>query len=242
MNTSNKFNLPNWYVRALDKKPYSKGGSDFSITELISPPRISALIKRHEESLTEDVSNRIVTSLGEGWHLLMERGAREIDICEQRFFAKFGEVTLSGQIDAFDGETKELIDWKTTKATAFLKKYGGGKKSQYVQQLNMQLELLRRNGLDANRLLIVGILKDWDASGEYLAELPCGMKCVEIPMWSRERTVSFIEERIKLHQEAKSKLPNCLPSEVWNGKRCKYFCLPAEYCEQYKEAKKTGVF
>lgn len=248
MKHTNKYGLPEAFVRAVTNDPYTRGGADFSVTELLKPSRASALERRHAHELEEDVINRVYSLLGQSVHGILERGAREgIDIVEKRYFMKVevdGETyTLSGQIDHLAQDTGTLSDWKVTKAYAFSKKGGRGKKPEWVAQLNMQLELLRQNGLDARELQIVGILRDWDkrkigdASGYPETEIIAA----PIPIWEREKTLAFIKARVKAHVDARQKLPQCTTAETWAGNRCKAYCPAAKFCDQYKQMLKTGL-
>ncbi len=239
---TNRHKLPQAYVRAVTNDPYSKGESDFSVTGLLAPPRQRVLIQKHSEILEEDAKDRVWALLGQATHAILERSAREGDLVEKRFFAKFSGKVLSGQIDLLEHDTLTLSDWKVTKAWAFSKKGGSGKKPEWVQQLNMQLELLRQNGLDAKALNIVGILKDFDSkkageNGYPIAEIVCA----DIPIWPREKTQAFIVDRIRLHTEAETILPQCSPSDTWGGNRCKSYCSASAVCEQYKLMRKTGL-
>jgi hypothetical protein len=113
-----------------------------------------------------------------------------------------------------------LSDWKFTTSWGF--KANTPPKPEWVAQLNMQLELLRRNGLDAKRLRIVGLLRDWSKLEARRAEDYPQKAVISVPIiiWERSTTVSFINERIALHEAAKAakteaELPLCSPEERW---------------------------
>lgn len=213
---TNKYNLPDAIYRAIKADPYHKGESDFSVTELIQPARIRALTIKYRAEIEEDASDRIWSLLGQAVHSILERSNdSKKAISEKRYFAKFGKYVVSAQIDSLDLDGGILSDYKVTSSWGFMA--NREPKPEWVQQLNMQLEILRRNSLDAKVLQIVGLLRDWQkreakSSRDYpnfqVALLP-------IPVWSREETVEFIERRIQAHLSAEVNLPFCSSEERW---------------------------
>lgn len=247
MKFTNKYGLPEAFVRAVLNDPYNKGASDFSATGLANPPRATALIDKHFSEIEVDVTSRVAAIIGQGSHSVAERAARpNIDLCEERLFAKFevdGQIyTVSAQIDLYETDTCTLLDWKTTKAYAFSKKAGSGKKPEWIEQLNIGAELLRRNGHSPQALKIIAMLKDWNKREAGSAGMPeAEVLCVELPLWDSERAVRHIESKIRAHVAAKKELPMCGPKEHWGGNRCGQWCDASSVCEQYKESLKTGL-
>lgn len=249
MKYTNKFNLPAAFVRAVENDPYDKGDCDFSATGLAEPPRASALKELHEETLEVDVSTRVAATIGQGAHVIAERAARpNIDICEKRFFAKFMvdgiEYTISCQIDLYEKDSQLLQDWKTTKAYAFSKKAGSGKKPEWVSQMNVCAEIMRRQpeAYSPMALQIIALLKDWNKREAGTSSCPpTEVMPVDIPMWSREITTAYIEERIRAHVAARKSLPQCQSSDHWAGRRCADWCDAHSVCEQFKRMNKTGL-
>lgn len=214
MALTNNSRLPEALVKAMQNDPYSSEGSDFTATGLLKPPRIVQLEKRHAHELSEDAEDGLYRLYGQIAHGIIER-ANMADLAEKRFFAEFSGKKVSAQIDTLTIEGGILRDFKFTTAWGF--KADKGPKPEFVAQLNIQLELLRRNGLDAQELQIVGLLRDWqkrDAQGDpNYPQKP--VVVMPIPMWSREQTTSFIEMRIAEHLAAESALPECSASERW---------------------------
>jgi hypothetical protein len=212
---TNKSNFPEALVKAVVNDSYNKGACDFSVTELLKPPRQRALMIKHAEELEEDVEDRIWALLGQVVHGILER-ANMADLCEKRFFATIDGFIVSAQIDSLslDGNGV-LTDWKCT--TVYKFKDGEPPPDDYVAQLNMQLEILRQNGLDAKALQIVGILRDYSPSKSRTDYGYPKKRVVKmpLPMWSREQTVSFMKERIALHLGAEKSLPECTGEERW---------------------------
>jgi hypothetical protein len=246
---TNKHNLPGAFFRAVVNDPYDRQGT-WSPSLLNSPARQTALIEQHFETLEIDVSSRFAATLGQGVHTILERGAREgIDICEQRFYAHIevdGQKELvSAQIDLYEGDSFTLYDWKTTKAWAFSKQYGGGVKEDWTSQLNVARWVMSKQAspILVKKLVIVGWLKNWDEreAEKKPASYPrTEMLTAEQPLWSFDKTEAWISERIRAIKAAKQVLPLCSLKETWGGKRCASFCDAAAKCSQYQNALKTG--
>ncbi len=73
MKLTNKFDTPDAIVAAIEADPYTKDGADFSVTELISPPQIRRLWKKHHEDISIDVRDEVWKLLGKGVHAALEQ-------------------------------------------------------------------------------------------------------------------------------------------------------------------------
>ena len=58
MKITNIHNVPATLVALASRDYYSKGASDYSVTEIISPPRIQRLRKKHYEDMETDVATK----------------------------------------------------------------------------------------------------------------------------------------------------------------------------------------
>lgn len=218
MKLTNKSNLPEALVRALQNDSYDSGDSDFTATSLLKPPRVTALEKRHRHEIEEDAEDGLYRLYGQVAHGILER-ANMADLAEKRFFAEFtvdGKTyKVSAQLDTLSLTNGTLSDFKFTTSWGF--KANQPPKPEWVAQLNIQLELMRRNGLDANALQIIGLLRDWQIrEAKFNKDYPqAPVSTLAIPMWSREQTTSFIGMRIKAHVDAQTNLPECTPDERW---------------------------
>jgi hypothetical protein len=214
VNLTNKNNFPDALVRAIANDPYSKGESDFSVTELLQPPRIRALKKAHAHEIVEDVEDRIWSLYGQIVHSILER-ANEADLVEKRFFAKFGDFTVSAQIDSLVLKDGILSDWKFSTAWSF--KANQAPKPEWVAQMNMQAELLRRNGHEVKKLQIIGLIRDWQIrDAKQNPDYPQAQVVTQdIPMWDSAKVESFIHLRIALHLAAEKELPECSEQDRW---------------------------
>lgn len=218
MAITNNSNLPVALVKAIQNDPYDRGDSDFTATQLIKPARITALEARHRHEIEEDAEDGLYRLYGQVAHGILER-ANMADLAEKRFFSTFTvdgiDYKVSAQMDTLSITDGTLSDFKFTTSWGFKK--NSPPKPEWVAQLNMQLELLRRNGMDASQLQIIGLLRDWQirdaANDENYPQKP--VATLAIPIWSRAQTVAWIEMRIAEHVKARAALPECSAEERW---------------------------
>lgn len=214
MTITNRSGLPEALIRAIQNDSYDAGDSDFTATSLLKPARIVALERLHKHEIEEDAEDSLWRLYGQIAHSIIER-ANINDISEKRYFAIFGPHKVSAQIDTLNLHNGRLEDFKFTTAWGF--KSDSQPKAEWVSQLNIQLELLRRNGLDARSLSIIGLLRDWQISkakeDQNYPQTP--VVTLNIQMWSREQTTAFIEMRIAEHLKAREVLPECSMEERW---------------------------
>ncbi len=210
--------LPEALVRAMQNDPYNSGDSDFTATGLLKPARVVELEKRHAHEITEDAEDGIYRLYGQVAHGILER-ANMADLAEKRFFSTFTvggvDYKVSAQMDTLSVVDGTLSDFKFTTAWGFKK--DSPPKAEWIAQLNIQLELMRRNGLDASKLQIIGLLRDWQMSqAKNDPNYPQSTIAThDIPLWSRAQTDAFIKMRIAAHIDARKALPECTPEERW---------------------------
>lgn len=214
MQITNKNNLPEAIVKAVKSDSYDRGQSDFTVTELLKPPRQTALTSFFYDQITEDAADLIYRLYGQITHKILHQ-ANGQDVAEKRFFSTFSGRIVSGQIDSLSKDGI-LTDYKFCTAWKFMKNKSPD--PDFVAQLNMLLELLRRNGLDAKKLQAVGLIRDFrlreaKANPDSYPSTPIVTR--EVPIWPRQDTVEFIETRIKLHEQARIALPECSKDERW---------------------------
>ena len=241
--TNNK-GFPEALVKAVINDSYSKGTADRSVTGLLAPPRQAALKERHGDEITEDVAERIWSLYGQIVHKILERAGEESRnaINEQRLYTNVNGWSISGQTDTMtlteDQRSWIISDYKFVTAYRFKRSYSGELviPEDYEQQLNMYAYLLNENGFKVDGLKIVAIYRDWSKlEAKRDKNYPqLGAETHEVPLWPEERAKDFMEERVRLHQEAEiavfqlSKLydlPECDDSERW-AKPDKYALMP----------------
>jgi len=213
MTLTNELNLPEPIVNAIRNDNYSAGESDYSTTTLISPPRIVALRRKYGKHITEDASDRIFALVGQAIHTVLERAADARYIVEKRYFAKFGDITIGGQIDVFDLQTAMLSDYKLCSRYVT----NDGVKPEWVAQASVNRLLMRRNGINVSKAQIVAIFRDWSkmAAGRTVDYPPRQVQILPVTLWPLDKTEEYVLERIALHEAAKTELPECTPEERW---------------------------
>jgi len=99
MKITNSYNVPAPLVTLASKEYYSKGASQYSVTELMSPPKVKRLREQYDKEIVQDVSDMLWSMLGSALHVVMERGDTEGWTMEERLFHEVDGVTISGAID-----------------------------------------------------------------------------------------------------------------------------------------------
>lgn len=214
MKYTNKLGLPQPLVDAVTNDPYTKGDADISVTELMDPPQMRYLRKKHEEEITFDVANRLYSLYGQVVHGILERNEKTA-IAERRLSVQVSGWKVGGGMDRFVVDDGILQDYKFT--TAYKVKKGEAPE-EWVKQLNIYAEILRQNGDDVKKLQIVAILRDWsklEASRD--SEYPQQQVVLfDVPIIATQEVMQYITERVKLHQDgAKGIYPECTKEERW---------------------------
>ena len=220
MKITNRHNLPQPFVDLASANTYSAGDADITTTSLFMPPKIRELMKRHGDKVTEDCSDMVWSILGTATHAMIEEIAKadgENYVAEVRYYMQIEGKKLGGQIDLYDRRSKRLYDFKVTSVY----KYLSGEREEWTCQANVNRLLCQRNGLEVNSASILLIAKDWrkfDAKTKPDYP-PCAIIEIPLEIWTEEKTLGYITERIKLHDSAEtqpdSKIPHCTPSERW---------------------------
>lgn len=219
MKITNNHGAPATLVALANKNHYSKGAADYSITELLSPPRVRRLQERHDPSLEKDVSDMLWPLLGSALHVVAERASADQHVTEERIFADIDGVKVSGAIDLQEMTEQGVIitDYKFTSAYSVM-----NEKKEWEEQLNLYKWLVEsRKRIPVIGLRICALIRDFsrhDRRENYPAS-PIHM--VEIPMWDSVKAEAFVRARLHLHAEAKfadameEPLPPCSDEERW---------------------------
>lgn len=199
--------LPDAVVAAVTNDPYTRGKSDISVTQLITPPYQRKL--RETVEPIEDVSDRIWSLLGQATHTILERAYRGKGEVEERLFSEVNGWTVSGQYDVI--EEAVLMDYKITSVWSVK----GDTKIEWEQQLNLLRLLAHRNGKTITGLRIIAFLRDWSkvkakTEGDYPQ---AQVVPIDIDVWPLEKAEAYLLERVKAHQSLTP--PPCTPDERW---------------------------
>lgn len=158
MNYTNELNLPEPLVDAV-KSNHAYKEHRYSVTEVLGGTCEAILKRRHDEEITEDVSQRIWALFGTAVHEVL-RKAKGTDTQLQENWMSVPidgtDYELSGIFDLYDDSTGTVTDYKT--ASTWKVKFGDF--SDWRKQTLAYCWMLRRLGFNARRGEIVALLKD----------------------------------------------------------------------------------
>ena len=198
----------------------------YSASDLIKPPRMRVLIKRHFDEIVSDVSSHVYRVLGTAVHTTLRLSANRMlakgiegYIAEER---QFTHSTIEGRVVVISGEPDlvtpdgVLHDYKVTAVNALDK----GVKTEWEQATNIYAWLRELQGLKTKAISITFILRDW-----FRAQIvqqgypPAPAQTMDVAVWPMARTAEFAGRRTldHLHAEAlpDDELPECTPTEMW---------------------------
>ena len=218
---TNKHNLPETLVALASRDYYTKGASDYSVTEIISPPRVQRLRKLHYHEIEQDVADMLWMLLGTALHVVAERSEVVGHTNEERLMVECDGIILSGAIDLQkdedDGVT--IVDYKFTSVWSLM-----NDKPDWEQQQNVYKYLVETvKQKPVKGLKICAMLRDWSRmEASVKPDYPqAPIQMVDIPMWTNEQAEKFIKERVEIHRDAKvsadwgDELPLCSDEERW---------------------------
>ena len=215
---TNLHNLPEPLVQAVTRHPHDRVEGRISVSELVQPPQLRKLTIDHRDEIVEDAADRIWSLLGTLLHGVLERNAKGLKntIAEEELTTEVLGWTVVGHYDLSEMilEGEWLTDWKLTSIWAIK----DGIKPEWEQQLNCYAELIRRAGRPVDHLQIVAVGRDWSKSkARYDKDYPQQqVKVFAVPLWPTEEASRFLEERVRLHQEAeKGQYGDCTADERW---------------------------
>lgn len=219
MQVTNVHNLPEPLVTLARREYYSKGAAQYSVTEIMSPPKIRRMREKYDDQIVVDVSQMLWSLLGSALHVVMERGETAGWIQEERLFTEVDGVTISGAIDLQEeGEGGVTIyDYKYTSAWAVMQE-----KEEWAQQLNIYkwlVETVKQRKVVG--LKICAMVRDY-SKHDLREAYPAAPICViDVPLWDSVKTEMYIRERLEMHRESKMRadfeedLQNCSNEERW---------------------------
>jgi hypothetical protein len=217
---TNKTGLPLPFVIAVENDPYdpNDGGqqSDFTITGLLQPARISQMMKT--ANLVEDAADLLFSLQGQLIHDMLQRAAKDLEpmgwIIEKRFYKTYivddKPYVVSAKIDAFDSIEGLLTDYKYSTMAAATHDI----KPEHLWQVNFQAELLRSHGFEVRKASVTILMRDWSAMRHPAPPAPVVMKSVT--MLKSEQINAWVVERIRAHVAAQTTLPECTNEEKWS--------------------------
>ena len=215
MNLTNKHNLPEFIVNAILNDPYDNEGSDYTATQIVAPPRVVHLTKRHWDEIEEDAIDYAWRLYGQAMHVVIERGRVDNAFQEVRAHLKYLDRDISGAAD-FLNATGLLQDFKNSKAW---KKLFGFK--DWIAQINVLAVLFRENGFHVEQGELVCFWRDWDEKkslrNPVYPRIP--IETIPVELWPDEQAREYLEMSVELLIQSESMpddaLPECTPEEMW---------------------------
>jgi len=221
MEVTNNFNVPETLMSLAKRDYYSKGKSDYSVTELLSPPRVQRLRRLYHSQMKQDVSQMLWQLMGSALHVVAERGQADGHVTEERLFTTFEGVVVSGAIDVQQEESDgvTIMDYKFTSAWAVM-----NEKPEWEQQQNVYGWLVRREKKkNVKGVKIIALIRDWNRrEAERREDYPkAPIQVISLRLWSHEEAEEFVRNRIAAHNTGKvavafdEELPLCSDEDRW---------------------------
>ena len=218
---TNKHKVADIFVRAVTNDDYTRGDADYSVSDLVKPPRIVHLTRRHADKIVTDVSDMFHIFRGHGLHRELERHVDPNCLSEERFFLELteGDVKrkVSGKPDIYDGNTEAIEDLKSTSVWAFIH----SNKPEWEAQLNFYRVLLEVNKFPVKKLTIHAALYDWNRN-EAMRNMDypqTPFHSVDLPMWEAGQADMAMEEAVHALVLAEgvpdNDLPACHSTDMW---------------------------
>ena len=220
---TNKLNLPEGIVRAVDTEPHNKSDKELSATTLLKGIKEIITTQRHWDELTDDAADRIWAVWGQAVHALLEtEGENEFSEVEVNdFFSndKLEYIKITGRVDNYNMETGIITDYKT----ASIWKIQVGDFEDWRMQGLIYALLLYRSHLRIEKCRFIAILKDhskskaekessYPQSPVYIYEFPIG----NAELKEAENFINVrIAEYLKYKDAADDDIPPCTDKERW---------------------------
>ena len=201
MKITNKQGLPAPLVALLARDFYTKGASQYSVTELMSPPKIRRMREQYDEEMEVDATKLIASQLGTFMHARLEKKSVEGYTNEERIFHSIDGITISGAVDLQEhtDDGIVIIDYKFVKAWSVMKS-----KDDWVTQLNIYkwlVETVKKQKVCG--LKICAIIKDYTAHSTQENYPEAEAVMIDIPMWDSVTTETYVRKRLEMHRAAK---------------------------------------
>jgi hypothetical protein len=237
MKMTNKKNLPEALVAAIESWEHVPSGADAHVTGLLNPPRITALRLLHRDDIVSDAADHIFALDGKVVHEIIERSGMGMKNV-------FGEVKtritvkgwiLTGRLDELvlkptEPGTYTLDDFKRTSAYVVAQAESPGSRvANWRLQLNIYRYMMMKQHPDLviDEMRLVFLLRDWSKleakrNKDYPQEMVVVMN---VAIMNPGKVYDIIEEMVDAHQEAQQALdtggqedlnfPHCSPMERW---------------------------
>lgn len=206
MRYSNVQNLPEVLVRALAEERNKPNDNEISVTDLISPPLIHTLKKKHWDEIEIDISEKIWALLGISVHYYLEKHAPDEALAEEFLDVEFNGWRILGRKDLY--YNKAICDYKVTSARSLQEE-----RRDWIYQLNLYKWMLEQIGFEVEKLYIYVFIRDWTRKNE--KQFPIPFSVIEIPILSKEEIETFLIKRLSLQKLCDENPFECSDEEKW---------------------------
>lgn len=220
MELVNDCKYPDTFMDVLRLDSYSRDGANYSVTEVIRPPRIVLLERRHRDTISVPASSVIKSFIGTAIHDACERRLLRVPnklyLMERRLMEDISGRQVGGKFDIY--ENRKLIDIKTTSTWKVV--YNEGDFYDWQAQLNSYAWMLERRGMPVDRLCIMAIFMDFDPKRVGGKNYPSSMvEEIYLPKWKPEEVESLlttsVNELIRCESLPDDELPPCSKDDMW---------------------------
>jgi len=206
----------------IHRNEYTSGGADYSVTTLLSPPRVVFLNKRHLHKVDLFVEDLIHSYTGTGahsyWQYCLEKIPNTPYKCEERLFTTIKDRTISGAYDALYDET-DMYDMKNTSVWKAM----FGDKHDWTAQQNMYRTMYYwEHAKKLRSVRIIALFRDWSKREMQRSSFKYPRTpAVEylLPVWAFDETEKYMHTRVQLLKDNEDKadgdLPECSFEDMW---------------------------
>jgi len=156
MKITNRFKLPDAFMRMATNDDYTPKPDSFGATTLLLPAQEIVLRRRFDNEMEQDVSDMISMLFGTAVHSILEKH-QPGEFTEMYLKHQIDDLFVSGKIDLYDEKAFEVIDYKTTNTNKII--YDDF--ADWRMQGLIYAWLLIKNGHIVERLKFIALLKDW---------------------------------------------------------------------------------
>jgi len=206
---------------------YTNLGADYSVTDLIKPPRVTQLFRRHKaeiDAMPWDWYTSLKAFKGSAIHDRLEtylyrhmsKNPESGYLIEKRLWDRILDRKISGKFDVY--RQGILYDWKTCSAwKRMFESY-----EDWIEQLNMYAYLLSTVNVEVKAICIVAWYMDWDKFKVFDKGYPKseveGIHLTEL--WTPKVQKDHLYARIQAHKDAETvaedQLPECSAKDRWD--------------------------
>lgn len=160
MKITNRNNLPKAFYDMINDNIYQPTEKSYSVTTLLSPIQLNVLHRRHFDKIEEDISDMTNLIFGSALHNEIKRHDKtEYSEHYLNYEIKNG-YRLSGQIDLYDEQNFELVDYKTCSSWKIINQDF----DDWHKQGAMYSWLLLKHGKIVDKIRFIAFIKDWSSS------------------------------------------------------------------------------